>query len=117
MDWIINNWYIVLGLIAVVIAIVVACRKFLGLPTDKQIAKVMEWLEYACAIVEKELGGKTGELKLRKVYDMFLIRFNWLAKVVPFELFSELVKVALKSLEEKAKENKAIENFITNKTE
>ena len=43
MEWLINNWYLIVAAIAVVIAIVVAVKKFLGLPTEQQLDNLKEW--------------------------------------------------------------------------
>lgn len=61
----------------------------------QQIQMISEWLLLAVVQAEKELGGKTGEIKLRYVYDKFLQRFDKVAMLITFEQFSEMVDVAL----------------------
>ena len=95
MEFIIENWPLIVAALAVIAAVVVAVARFVGLPTEKQLAKVKEWLLWAVTEAEKDLGGGTGKLKLRQVYDLFVQRFPWLAKAVSFELFSSLVDEAL----------------------
>jgi len=112
MDWIINNWYIIVGLLAVVLMVVYLVVKFFCLPTDKQIEKVKEWLKYAVTQAEKALGSGTGQLKLRYVYDMFVQRFPWLSRVVTFDYFEMLVDEALKWLELQLASNKNIKEFV-----
>jgi len=68
------------------------------MPSDKQLNKVREWLLYAVTKAEKELGGGTGQIKLRYVYDMFVARFTWLARVISFEAFSMMVDEALERM-------------------
>ena len=80
MEWLINNWYLIVAAIAVIIAIVVAVKKFLGLPTEQQLENLKEWLKWAVTQAEKELGSGTGQLKLRMVYDMAVEKFPWLLK-------------------------------------
>lgn len=82
MEFIINNWYIIVAGIAVLAVAGVAVYRYFGLPSDTQLAKVREWLLWAVTEAEKELGGGTGKLKLRQVYDLFVTRFPWLAKIV-----------------------------------
>ena len=108
MEWLINNWYLIVAAIAVVIAIVVAVKKFLGLPTEQQLDNLKEWLKWAVTQAEKELGSGTGQLKLRMVYDMAVEKFPWLLKVVPFEEFSMWVDEALIWLNKQLESNKAI---------
>ena len=57
------------------------------MPTNEQLKKVKEWLLWAVAEAEKELGSGTGQLKLRYVYDMFIVKFPSLAKIISFETF------------------------------
>ena len=76
-----------------------------------QKEKVAEWLKYAVTEAEKYLGGGTGQLKLRQVYDWFTERFPIIAAILPFRVFSAWVDVALETLE-KWNENKKIEEYI-----
>ena len=112
MEWIIDNWYIVLALVTVLTCAGFAVYHFFGLPTEKQIAKVKEWLKYAVTLSEKELGGKTGQLKLRMVYDMFLSKFPAIAKVISFELFSSWVDESLDWLNKQLESNQAINTIV-----
>lgn len=79
MKYIVENWFVIVGLIAVCAAGGYAVYVFVKMPSDKQLNKVREWLLYAVTKAEKELGGGTGQIKLRYVYDMFVARFTWLA--------------------------------------
>lgn len=108
MEWIIENWFIIVGGLAILFFFGMSIYTFFGLPTDKQIEKVKEWLKYAVTLAEKELGEKTGQLKLRMVYDMFISKFPAVAKAVSFELFSSWVDEALGWLNGQLESNKAI---------
>lgn len=112
MEWIIDNWYVVLAFVAVLTCAGFAVYHFFGLPTDKQVAKVKEWLKYAVTLAEKELGGKTGQLKLRMVYDMFLSKFPAIANVISFELFSSWVDESLDWLNKQLESNQAINTVV-----
>ena len=107
MEFIINNWYIILALVAILTAVGAAMYRYFHLPSEAQLAKVREWLLWAVTEAEKELGGGTGKLKLRQVYDLFVTRFSWLARIVSFDLFSSLVDDALEEMREMLKNNKA----------
>lgn len=112
MEFIINYWYIIVAVIAALVVAGVAIYRYFGLPSDAQLAKVREWLLWAVTEAEKELGGGTGKLKLRQVYDLFVTRFPWLAKVVSFELFSDMVDDALDEMREMLKNNKAVKELV-----
>ena len=70
MKYIVENWFVIVGLIAVCAAGGYAVYVFVKMPSDKQLNKVREWLLYAVTKAEKELGGGTGQIKLRYIYDM-----------------------------------------------
>lgn len=70
------------------------------------------WLLWAVTEAEKDLGGGTGKLKLRQVYDLFVTRFPWLAKLVSFELFSDMVDDALEEMREMLDTNQAVKAFV-----
>lgn len=113
MEFLMNFWYIVVAVIALAVVIGVSIYKFAGLPTKDQISKVKEWLLYAVTVVESELGGNTGKLKLRTVYDMFITRFPLVAKIISFETFSLWVDEALEEMREMLENNLKI-NMIVN---
>ena len=75
------------------------------------------WLVYAVAEAEKVLGSKTGQLKLRMVYDLAVARFPIMAKMLPFNLFGKLVDAALNVMKDMIAKNDNIAVAITNQIE
>lgn len=61
-------------------------------------SKIHQWLIYACTVSEKEMGGGTGKIKLRMVYDLFIKKFPVIASIFPFFIFSMWVNHALKQM-------------------
>lgn len=57
--------------------------------------KVKEWLVWACAQAELALGSKTGMLKLREVYDMFMTQYPIASKFIPFSVFKKWTEDSL----------------------
>lgn len=112
MKYIVENWFVIVGLIAVLAAGGYAVYVFVKMPADKQLNKVREWLLYAVTKAEKELGGGTGQIKLRYVYDMFVARFVWLARMISFEAFSMMVDEALERMKKMLESNKAMQDFV-----
>lgn len=112
MDFIVNNWFLIVALVVVLGVSIYAVIRFFKLPSIEQIQKVKEWLVFACMQAEKELGGKTGQLKLRMVYDMFLTKFSWLAKVITFEQFSTMVDEALERFKRMLESNVSVKNIV-----
>lgn len=94
-----------------------AVYTFVKMPSDKQLEKIREWLLYAVTKAEKELGGGTGQIKLRYVYDMFVARFAWLAQVISFEMFSMMVDDALEKMRGMLEGNKAVQELVSGETE
>lgn len=114
MNWLIENWMVVFGIaVAFVLAVLIVYR-FFGLPTEKQIEKIKEWLIWACVEAEKALQSGTGQLKLRQVYDMFCAvpAFSWVAKVISFDVFSEWVSDALITVKEMLVNNEALSTYV-----
>ncbi|MBO5473584.1 MAG: hypothetical protein J6A08_07355 [Lachnospiraceae bacterium] len=95
--WLADNWMVLVGIGAAAVLAVSAAYRFLGMPTEKQQAKVKEWLIWACIEAEKALQIGTGQAKLRKVYEAFVSipAFSWIARVISFDTFSEWVNDAL----------------------
>lgn len=114
MEFFINNWYIIIAIIAVIVFIAIACVKFLKMPTDRQIKNIKEWLLFAVIKAEKKLGEKTGVAKLRFVYDLAIVKFPFVANVISFETFEIWVDEALDEMKEILKSNVAIKEFVNN---
>jgi hypothetical protein len=114
MNWLLENWYIVLGIIAVLGVVTWTVYKFLGLPTKEQVAKIKEWLLLAVTEAETQLGDGTGQIKLRYVYNMFISKFPVAAKLVSFEAFRFWVDEALDQMRQLLKTNKEFEMLVKN---
>ena len=112
--WLAENWYLALTAVVMVVMAVVLVGSFVKLPTKEQIAKIKEWLLYAVTEAEKELGGGTGQLKLRQVYDLFVQRFPTVAAVVPFDTFSGWVDEALEQMREMLAKNENVAAYVEN---
>ena len=97
MDWLVENWFLIVSFLACVAVAISLVFRFLGMPTEKQKAKVKEWLIWACIEAERALQSGTGQLKLREVWNMFCAvpAFTWVARVISFEQFSLWVSDAL----------------------
>ena len=113
MNYIVENWYVIAAVIAVTVAATTAVIQFSKYPRQEQIDKVRQWLVYATSIAEKELGGGTGQLKLRYVYDMFVLKFPWLVKLISFDMFSTMVDEALEDMNKLLTTNTAVATYIT----
>ena len=118
MSWLIENWYLIVGGVALVGFVSWLIYNFFMLPTEEQQEKVKEWLIWACIEAEKALQSGTGQLKLRQVYDAFcsVPAFTWIAKVVSFDLFSMWVADALSEVKEMLINNKALAEYVYGKT-
>lgn len=112
MEFFIENWYLILCALAVLAVGVVTVYRYASLPTAEQLDKVREWLLWAVTEAERELGGGTGQLKLRSVYDLFIQRFPAIAKMISFTDFSDLVDDALDNMREMLHRNDAIKAIV-----
>ncbi len=108
---ILEYWYIILALSVLVTCAAVAVNKFYRLPRQEQVRNVKQWLLWAVTMAEKELGGGTGQLKLRFVYDWAVERFKWIA-FVPFATFSGWVDEALEQMKKQLVTNEAVKHYI-----
>ena len=112
--FLVENWYFIVTAIVMVVMAGVICWNFFKLPTKEQIAKIKEWLLYAVTEAEKELGGGTGQLKLRQVYDLFVQRFPAVAAVISFDTFSGWVDEALEQMREMLAKNENVAAYVEN---
>lgn len=112
MRFILDNWYLFVAVAAVIACLSTLIIHFINMPRTEQVSAFREWLKYGVTIAEKELGGGTGQLKLRMVWDLALTKFPWLAKVMEFEKFSEYVDEALVWLNNQLTYNSNLSNYV-----
>ena len=96
------TWY---NILLVLLAVVVVAYGITA-------GKAKEWLKWAVCYAEQELGSGTGQLKLHMVYDMFVDKFPKLAAVLPFDIFSKWVDLALEWMREQLEKNENIRFMI-----
>lgn len=87
-------------------------RYFITAPKNSKIEMIKNWLLFATAEAESEMGAGTGKLKLAKVYNMFIERFPQIASVMKYEKFCDLVDEALVTLRHLIESNENIEEII-----
>ena len=104
-------WFLIILAIAVISTIAIKVYTWFKQPTSDQLKNVKEWLLYAVAKAERELGSGTGQLKLRYVYNMFVEKFPAIAIFITFEDFSKMADEALDKFNELLKENTAINDY------
>ena len=90
---------------------------FLRMGQQQQMKMISEWLLLAVVQAEIELGGGTGEIKLRYVYDKFIQKFDKMAMIISFEQFSDMVDVALDKMRDMLSSNTQLANYVNNSKE
>lgn len=112
LEFIRDYWFVIIAFIGVVSFVSIKVYNWFKQPSSEQKEQIKQWLIFAVAKAEAELGTGTGQLKLSKVYDMFIEKFPAIALFVSFEDFSIMVDEALNKLEEIMKNNQNIQDVI-----
>ena len=107
-----ENIAVIIGICCVIGVIGFGIYQFLKLEKDKQLEIVKEWLLLAVVEAEKKLGGGTGQIKLRYVYDMFIEKFKFLALMITFEQFSIMVDTALDKMRLMLSSNEKLKDYV-----
>lgn len=114
MNWILENWFLIVAFVACIACIVGVVIYYVGLPTEEQKEKIRQWLIYACIEAEKELQSGTGQLKLRNVWNKLcnIPAFAPVLKSISFGIFSDWVTDALIKAKEMLINNKTLANYV-----
>lgn len=117
MEWLIENWFLILAILSCGVVGICFVFRFLGMPTEKQKKKVREWLVWACIEAERALQSGTGQLKLREVWNLFCAvpAFTWVARIISFEVFSVWVSESLTEVKQMLISNKALAEYVYGK--
>ena len=108
MNFILENWYMIVVGVCLIAAIIFAVVKFSKLSDTQKYETIRGWLLQAVILAEQEYGSGTGKMKLSVVYDQFCKTLPWIAKVLSFEVFSEYVDKALEEAKAILRGNEAI---------
>lgn len=107
-----ENIGVIIGTICLLVVIGLGTYEFFKLEKEKRLLVVEEWLLLAVVEAEKQLGGGTGQIKLRFVYDMFISKFKFLSMLISFEHFSLMVDDALDQMREMLLTNQQLKEYI-----
>lgn len=100
MGWLYENWSLIIVILSVIVYFLI---------NGKQ--SVMNWLFYAVTQAERDFSESgLGIIKLKSVYDSFVITYPIFSKILPFPVFSAWVDVVLKEMKDYLAKNK---NFCT----
>lgn len=104
----INNFAFWIVLFVICFALGMFLGKFVKKSREEKIQVVKNWLLYAVAMAERELGSGTGRIKLGQVYEQFLLVFPQLQRFISFDMFAKLVDDVLIQFQELVEENVTI---------
>ena len=114
---IINNFAFWIVLFVICFGLGMLLDKFIKKSKAQKIQMVKDWLLYAIAMAEKELGSGTGRIKLGQVYEQFLLVFPQLQRLISFETFAKLVDDVLIEFAKLVEENVVIATEFTDTTD
>lgn len=114
-SWLVDNCFLIIVTLVLLVEVILTLIKFSNKPTEEKIAKFKEWLLLIVAEAEKELGGGTGKLKLRYVYDKALTQFPALTLAISFEDFSKYVDEALDEFRKMLESNEKVQEYVGTK--
>ena len=103
---------VIVTIVFCLIALGIGIFKFIKMTKEQKIQNVKEWLKWAVSEAEKELGTGTGQLKLRKVYNLAVQQFPWIVSFVSFNTFSAWVDDALIWMDEQLSKNARISEYV-----
>ena len=106
--WLSENWSILVALL------VIAFVKFITLPNSEQTKKIKKCILAWVVAAEKELGAKTGRVKLSVVYGYFVTAFPFIKNFISFDRFSEWVDEALDEMRKMLESNQNLQQVIEN---
>lgn len=112
MEYLANNWPLLVASIAIIVVAATSVMNFYQKPSADQIKAIKEWLLYAVTQAEKDFGSGTGKLKLRYVYDKFLTAYPAIAKFIKFDDFSDYVDEALSKMKDLITSNEKIRKYV-----
>ncbi len=106
MEWIINNWSLIVTVVAVVVYFLLNGKR-----------SVIEFLLKAVFMAEKDWGSGTGRIKLSEVYGNFIEKYPIFSKIIPFPVFSAWVDAVLEDMKDILSKNEKARAYVENEKE
>ena len=106
MEWIINNWSLIVTVLAVAVYFLLNGKR-----------SVVEFLLQAVVMAEKDLGSGTGKIKLSVVYGNFIEKYPIFSKIIPFPVFSAWVDAVLEDMKDILSKNEKAKAYVENEKE
>lgn len=106
MEWIINNWSLIVTVLAVAVYFLLNGKR-----------SVIAFLLEAVVRAEKDLGSGTGRIKLSVVYGNFIEKYPILSKIIPFPVFSAWVDAVLEDMKDILSKNEKVRAYVENEKE
>lgn len=103
MEWIINNWSLIVTVLAVAVYFLLNGKR-----------SVVEFLLQAVFMAEKDLGSGTGKIKLSVVYGNFIEKYPIFSKIIPFPVFSAWVDAVLEDMKDILSKNEKAKAYVEN---
>ena len=92
------DYYNILIIAVLAIGAIIAIYKFCKMERQQQMSKIKQWILIAVMEAESLLGSKTGQIKLRVVYNKFVDKFKVISHIISYEQFCILVDEALEEM-------------------
>lgn len=112
MEWLINNWSLLVLIGAVGVYIYIRFKKWNGLPSEEQLKKIKAFLLATVIEAERQFKSSTGRLKLSWAYSQFIKAFPSLSSLISFEMFSALVDEVLVEMRNLLENNEQIRKYV-----
>lgn len=106
MEWITNNWSLIITVVAVIVYFLLNGKR-----------SVIEFLLQAVIMAEKDLGSGTGKIKLSVVYGNFIEKYPIFSKIIPFPVFSAWVDAVLEDMKDILLKNEKAKAYVENEKE
>lgn len=108
LTFIATYWYLLVAAIAIIAVASIKLYIWIKTPGKEQLSKIQEWLVWAVAQAEKELGSGTGQMKIKYVYNLFVTKFPAVAVFIKYDTFSSMVEKALEEFKDLINNNRRI---------
>lgn len=124
MQWLIDNWTLLASIIAAAVLASIKVVKYTKMSAeekaaaerearDKLIRAVSDWLLRAVSEAEKELGGGTGKLKIRAVYERAIEVFGpQIVNVITLEQLDEMAQKPLSEMRKMLESNSDAAKYV-----
>ncbi len=105
LNWLIENWFVIVVFVCVLFVLLVHIIKLFIMEPEKRLSFIKDTIFSLVLMAEKELGSKTGEMKLKLVITTFYKKYPFIRLILSENKLIDVIEESVVEMKNILKKN------------